>query len=292
MTTDTDFPDPFTPKITPVDPNLTLGEEWQNEFPDAAKPITGIDAPKYPVDSWFALTPTEFSARRPATAEEVESVLWEFGVTHRSIHYWIGDALLYCEARFGDKWSQYVPDLPVYSLKTMQNDMWVCRAINPSRRREALSFGHHAVVAALNENLQDIFLLKAEDENLSVSTLSYLVTVSKRGAMPKPISLARALKADLRLRVEHLYEGLSRIADLPDPTGLIALEINKIETPLRALRPDVVYRALRMAEIDLDSYYAHNPDEILPTDETLRLDRRVVRFRAWLDEWANTMERK
>jgi len=78
--------------------------------------------------------------------------------------WWIGDWWIYGEHHYGsrkallnaDEW-----DGP--SLQTCANAATVCRAFETSRRREVLSFAHHAEVAGLPTEEADVLLDWAEE---------------------------------------------------------------------------------------------------------------------------------
>lgn len=55
---------------------------------------------------------------------------------------------------------------------TLKNYASICKKFEPSRRRDGLSFEHHAAVAALdNPDEQDRLLRRAEDERLTARAL-------------------------------------------------------------------------------------------------------------------------
>jgi hypothetical protein len=89
---------------------------------------------------------------------------------HRSIHWWIGDWLRFGEAKFGERYVQAIEET-LFAYQTLANDVWVAKAIEPSRRKEKLTFGHHAVVAALPPAKQDEWLDKAEQGQWSTRKL-------------------------------------------------------------------------------------------------------------------------
>jgi hypothetical protein len=70
--------------------------------------------------------------------------------------------------------------------QTLRNYAWVARRFAMSRRRDTLSFGHHAEVAALPEPEQDFWLRKAEEHRWPVKHLRRQVRVSlaERSAEP------------------------------------------------------------------------------------------------------------
>jgi hypothetical protein len=76
-----------------------------------------------------------------------------------SIQWWMGTWMLYGEAHYGEQAADAVEP---YAAQTIHNCTWVTSRFPPSRRRENLSFGHHAEVAALEPTVVDEWLDKAE----------------------------------------------------------------------------------------------------------------------------------
>lgn len=84
--------------------------------------------------------------------------------------FWLGDLLVMGEATYGDLASQEDGD-GKYAHQTLENARYVAGKIPISRRREPISFAHHAVVASLEPAEQDHWLKKAEDEGWSEKEL-------------------------------------------------------------------------------------------------------------------------
>ena len=84
-----------------------------------------------------------------------------------SMPFWVGDWCNHGEARFGEKYANAIRETGK-SLSTVQNYAYTCKAIPIERRREALSFGHHAAVAGLPPRDQDKVLAWAEESLASV----------------------------------------------------------------------------------------------------------------------------
>ena len=73
--------------------------------------------------------------------------------------WWVGDYWIYGEKNYGDR--KAIVDDPNWqgpSFQTCANAASVCRAFETSRRREVLTFGHHAEVAALDVKEADRLL--------------------------------------------------------------------------------------------------------------------------------------
>lgn len=84
--------------------------------------------------------------------------------------WWLGDALRYGERVYGETYSQ-VTETTGYAVQTLKNAMWVAGRFESSRRRDDLSFAHHAEVAALEPLVADAWLDLAWEESLTVKEL-------------------------------------------------------------------------------------------------------------------------
>jgi hypothetical protein len=91
----------------------------------------------------------------------------------------LGDWLVYGEVAFTDRYRKAV-DQTSLDYQTLRNYAWVSKRFDLSRRRDSLSFGHHAEVAALPEPEQDYWLRKAEELSWSRNHLRIEVQQSRR----------------------------------------------------------------------------------------------------------------
>jgi hypothetical protein len=87
----------------------------------------------------------------------------ELAAARRALQWKIGDWWIYGERRFGHRAYQ-VPDEFGVHYHTCENYAVVARAFIGSRRRESLSFGHHAEVAALPPEEADRLLDWCEED--------------------------------------------------------------------------------------------------------------------------------
>jgi hypothetical protein len=105
----------------------------------------------------------------------------------------LGDWLLFGELRFGERYRSAL-EATKLDYQTLRNYAWVARSFDPVRRRPALSFQHHAEVAALPAAEQDLWLHRAEAQAWSRNALRRNVTaqrVERRVAPPKPAIVVR-----------------------------------------------------------------------------------------------------
>lgn len=117
-----------------------------------------------------AITPTSWTPR-----DELEGGEWaeqgrRLGGVGRAVGWWIGDWLRYGNERFGERYVR-AARITGYDVQTLMNMVYVASRFEPSRRHEALSFSHHAELAALDPDEQDHWLAQAEAERLSVRCL-------------------------------------------------------------------------------------------------------------------------
>lgn len=94
----------------------------------------------------------------------------KLGLMGRNVGWWIGDWLRFGNAVYGERYVR-AARVTGYDVQTLMNMVYVASHIDPSRRREALSWSHHAEVACLSPAEQDRWLDRAEAERLSVRCL-------------------------------------------------------------------------------------------------------------------------
>ena len=107
------------------------------------------------------LTTTAWSPCAQLTlADWVRQGRW-LGALGRGSGWWIGDWVRYGTARYGDR---YGPAARVtgYDVQSLRNMAYVAGRFQTPRRRDALSFSHHAELAGLPLEEQDLWLDRAE----------------------------------------------------------------------------------------------------------------------------------
>ena len=82
----------------------------------------------------------------------------------------LGDWLAYGENAYSGRYRDAIEQTAL-DYQTLRNYAWVAKRFPLSRRRDGLSFAHHAEVAGLPEHEQDFWLRKAEDLSLSRNKL-------------------------------------------------------------------------------------------------------------------------
>ena len=96
------------------------------------------------------------------------------GTIGRGVAWWIGDWVNYGNTKFGQKYSR-AARITGYDVQSLMNMSYVASRFDCSRRRENLSWSHHAEVAALAIEYQEMWLDDAEKKSMSVRGLREVV---------------------------------------------------------------------------------------------------------------------
>ena len=103
--------------------------------------------------------------------DDWKEFLSRLDAVHSSIQWVIGDALREIDVQYGEEGSQLTSEFPEREYKTLLNYRWVAGKIEYSRRRENLSFTHHALVASLERKEMNQWLEKASAKGWTVREL-------------------------------------------------------------------------------------------------------------------------
>lgn len=113
----------------------------------------------------------------------------------------IGDWLVYGQRSYGERYKVAL-EATDFDYQTLRNYAWVARRFPLSRRRDNVSFQHHAEVAALPEAGQDLWLDRSAKHNWSRNELRRRMTASRREGE----DLIAGPEVTVRLRVEPCRE--------------------------------------------------------------------------------------
>jgi hypothetical protein len=152
-------------------------------------------------------------------------------VVSDSSAWWLGDWLIYGQAHYPDRYKRAIDETNL-DYQTLRNYAWVARQFAPYRRREKLSFQHHAEVASLTQTEQDGWLSRAEMAGWSRNELRRQIRASrgvKRGTT-EVISIQMNVISDQRNRWQEAAEGaqldlLAWIVDRLDNAATSDLEL-------------------------------------------------------------------
>lgn len=101
------------------------------------------------------------------------------GAMSRSSQWWVGDWVRYGTERWGEKYAE-AARITGYDVHSLRNMAYVASRFDLSRRRDNLTWSHHAEVAAFEPGDQELWLDRASGERLSVSDLRIELRTARR----------------------------------------------------------------------------------------------------------------
>ncbi|MEU2608698.1 LmbU family transcriptional regulator [Streptomyces albus] len=126
-------------------------------------------------------------------------------VVANSSAWWLGDWLVYGQERFSNRYRRCIEESSL-DYQTLRNYAWVARNVPLSRRRDGLSFQHHAEVASLPADEQTYWLGRALEEKWSRNALRAQIRAGRAAVRAATSQLL------LRLRVPQGREEVWRKA--------------------------------------------------------------------------------
>jgi hypothetical protein len=158
--------------------------------PHAQSVCPGATAPVSLAPTPVRLTTTAWSPQEYlSVADWVRQGRW-LGALGRGSGWWIGDWIRYGNARYGERYGP-AAQLTGYDEHSLRNMAYVAGRFEGPRRRESLSFSHHAELAGLSTEEQDLWLDRTEAGELSVRSLRSELRQARRRAESR-LALAEA----------------------------------------------------------------------------------------------------
>jgi hypothetical protein len=112
--------------------------------------------------------------------EQWQAIGRELAAREKVLNWWIGDWWAFGEHRYGERAKALADGLFGKAFQTIANAGTVSRSLETSRRREALSWSHHAEVAPLarqSGEAAQMLLDRAERESMTVAQVRAAVRV-------------------------------------------------------------------------------------------------------------------
>lgn len=136
----------------------------------------------------------------------------------------LGDWLVYGQERYADRYRTGVQAAGL-DYQTLRNYAWVARHFELRRRRENLSFGHHAEVASLPPAQADTWLDRAEQHGWTRNQLRLQLRESRQGNRAVPLAQTRLPRISVPVdRVERWREAASKVEGNFEEWILVALD--------------------------------------------------------------------
>jgi hypothetical protein len=113
------------------------------------------------------------------TYEEWENIGYELARVGKGWQWWVGDWINFGEKKYGETYKAAI-EATGLKRESCHNIASVCRAFEPSRRHEGLTFNHHAEVQGLEPDEQDELLDEASTgKGLSCAAIRERVRAKK-----------------------------------------------------------------------------------------------------------------
>ncbi|MGW7264873.1 LmbU family transcriptional regulator [Streptomyces sp. NPDC054842] len=106
-----------------------------------------------------------------------------------SSSWWLGDWLVYGKDHYTDRYQRGIRAAGL-SYQTLRNYAWVSRRFDLTRRRAALSFQHHAELASMPLEEQDVWLDRAEQRQWTTKQLRAAIRADRQGEPQQPATAA------------------------------------------------------------------------------------------------------
>jgi hypothetical protein len=116
------------------------------------------------------ISPVAWSATENIAVDDWIRIGQRLGSMTRCSQWWLGDWVRYGTGRWGEKYKE-AARITGYDVQTLRNIAYVAGRVETSRRRDDLTWSHHAEVSALEPSEQDWWLNLASAERMSVSDL-------------------------------------------------------------------------------------------------------------------------
>ena len=116
--------------------------------------------------------------------------------------WWIGDWLIYGQQAYPDRYRSAI-ELTGFSYQTLRNYSWVASRFPLYRRRDTISFGHHAEVASLPEEDREMWLSRAVTYGWSRNELRMRL---RNGGRPTAESLPLAIALQIEEQRRELWQ--------------------------------------------------------------------------------------
>ncbi len=105
-----------------------------------------------------------------------------------SSNWWLGDWVRWGKHHYGDETFEIASKITGYDQQTLRNFAWVATRYDYSRRRENVTWSHHAELARLDGDDQDRLLDEVAKRNLSVRQLRTRVRRQHQVAVAAAVS--------------------------------------------------------------------------------------------------------
>jgi len=144
-----------------------------------------VDRPREPSSSSRLLSQVAWTPESDLDVTQWRAVGRNLGRLGRNSQWWVGDWLLYGSSKWGEQYAEAVT-LTGYDYGSLRNMASLSRRFDLSRRRDKLSWEHHASVQSLTPDEQDYWLDRAVELRWTREDLRTELRAAERGRYSRP----------------------------------------------------------------------------------------------------------
>lgn len=154
-----------------------------NSFKRNSRPAPELELPKQrdATSAKVSMVPMGLRISQELSFEDWEHVGKQLSRIVDSSSWWLGDWLVFGKKYYSDRYQRAIRGAGL-SYQTLRNYAWVARRFDINRRRERLTFQHHAEVASLPTELQESLLDGAEQHNWTTKQLRKEIQIFQNAA--------------------------------------------------------------------------------------------------------------
>ncbi|MEU1041044.1 LmbU family transcriptional regulator [Streptomyces sp. NPDC005551] len=113
-----------------------------------------------------------------------------------SSSWWLGDWMVYGKDHYTDRYQRGIRAAGL-SYQTLRNYAWVSRRFDLTRRRAALSFQHHAELASMPVEEQDLWLERAEQRQWTTKQLRGAIRAARQSEQQPSVAAEPSRRLDV-----------------------------------------------------------------------------------------------
>lgn len=182
---------------------MVAPQEVVRETPFFQSEAQAGESPSLP----FAVPKTGFRLPRNLSFDRWLHLGLQLSAINSSSAWCLGDWVAYGMDAFAGRYRNAIEQTAL-DYQTLRNYVWVTKRFPLHRRRDSLSFAHHAEVAALSEPEQDFWLRKAEELRWPVKQLRQEVRTHLKYRQSNCADDNKSSERPTRLNIKIPYEQL------------------------------------------------------------------------------------
>lgn len=149
-------------------------------------------------------TPTSLQLSDDLSFESWKQVGSSLCLVHKASAWWVGDWLRFGERSYGRRYKE-AAEITGLDYQTLRNYAWVSSRLPMSRRRDKLSFQHHAEVASREPEDQEFWLSTAANLEWSRSEMRRRMKAGRQRMAAQAAATMRVISLTVAVERQALW---------------------------------------------------------------------------------------